>query len=276
MDFNYQNIYSNLGKIIQGNEINLSECSFIHPWAIIFICLLLTERCKVSGAKIVLPNNPEVSNYLKRVHFDGILDMLEFKKAAESLREIKIIERENSNVQEIVYCRFKDIFNARLDNFVRLFTNFGLDKNQTGLVVALVGELGNNTFDHNLGNWPTDISGCFITAQNYPRQGRLEFVIGDPGIGFLGSLKNKFPELKDDVSAIKCGLAGNTGWIGVNRGNGLRFVQEWTLGKFSGNVIIHSGAGLVKVGGNGMECKKVPRILGTIVQIMLYYNHRII
>jgi hydrogenase maturation factor len=71
-------------------------------------------------------------------------------------------------------------------------------------------------------------------------------------------------------------LAGNTGWIGVDRGNGLRFVQEWTLGKFFGNVIIHSGTGIVKVDKEVIEAKIAPMILGTIVQIMLYYNQEII
>jgi len=150
--------------------------------------------------------------------------------------------------------------------------NFGLRENDARLVVALIGELGNNVYDHNLGNWPTDISGCFITAQNYPQKKCLEFVIGDPGIGFLGSLKANFPGLSDDISAIKHGLAGNTGRINEDRGNGLKFIQNWTLENFSGNILIHSGKGLVFLDKDKIEGKEAVEIVGTIVQIMLYYK----
>ena len=139
------------------------------------------------------------------------------------------------------------------------------------MVVAVVGELGNNVFDHNLGNWPTDISGCFIVAQNYPKDRRLELVIGDPGIGFLGSLKTAYPVLNDDLSAIKMGLSGKTGWVDTKRGNGLIFVQNTTQARFSGNIVIHSGSGLVAVEKDRIEGQKVNKILGTAIQIMLYY-----
>lgn len=121
-------------------------------------------------------------------------------------------------------------------------------------------------------NWPTDISGCFIATQNYPNKKILEFTIGDTGIGFLGSLNARFPDLKNDVGAILWGLAGNTGRIDEKRGNGLKTIRSWTIDNFRGNIYIHSGNGLVEIDENGIKSRETFRIIGTIVQIMLYYK----
>lgn len=181
-------------------------------------------------------------------------------------------EKDNLNIQEIIHSRYRDEFSARLERFVSIFKNFGLEENDARLITAIVGELGNNVFDHNALNWPTDISGCFIAAQNYPLKKILEFTIGDTGMGFLGSLKARFPDLNNDIDAISCGLAGNTGRINEIRGNGLKFIQGWTIDNFSGNINIHSGNGLVKIDENGIKSEETFKIIGTIVQIMLYYK----
>jgi hypothetical protein len=272
MELSCSSIYNHLLKIIRNNTIDLSECTFIHPWALILICLLLVKKHNNNDKEIILPKSSEALFYLRRARLHEILKKLSYNQSADFLEKIFVNEKDNLNIQEIIHCNFRDEFNARLERFGKIFMNFGLRENDARLVVALIGELGNNVYDHNLGNWPTDISGCFITAQNYPQKKCLEFVIGDPGIGFLGSLKANFPGLSDDISAIKHGLAGNTGRINEDRGNGLKFIQNWTLENFSGNILIHSGKGLVFLDKDKIEGKEAVEIVGTIVQIMLYYK----
>ena len=153
-----------------------------------------------------------------------------------------------------------------------MFKTFGLNLDDVHRATSLIGELGNNVFDHNLGNWPIDIRGCFIVGQNYQKEKKLEMVVGDPGVGFLGSLKNAFPELHHDVEAIVKGLEGNTGREGEKRGNGLKLIQDWVINNFSGYLTIHSKSGLVVVDRTGREKKEVFEILGTIVQFVIYYN----
>lgn len=170
-----------------------------------------------------------------------------------------------------MHCLYRDEFNARLGRFITMFKTFGLNENDAQRATSLVGELGNNVFDHNLGNWPTNISGCIIAAQHYPSTKTIEIAVGDPGVGFYGSLKAAFPEINNDIDAIKLGLAGNTGRIGEIRGNGLRLIQQWTLQNFSGKVMIHSGNGLVIVNKTGMKEYTVNKILGTIAQFMINY-----
>ncbi len=272
MNFDFKNFYKNINSIIKGSTIDLSAVEFIHPWSMVMICLLLIERISDSSKKLILPNKAETKKYLKIMHFDKILAKLGYIDAKELLSKIEVPERKSSNIPEVMHCYYRDEFNARLGHFITMFKNFGLNENDSQRATALVGELGNNVFDHNLGNWPTNISGCIIAAQNYPSIKTIEIAVGDPGVGFYGSLKTAFPDINNDIEAIKLGLAGNTGRIGEIRGNGLRLIQQWTLQNFSGKVMIHSGNGLVVVDKVGIREHIVNKILGTIAQFMINYS----
>lgn len=272
MELGFRDFYKIANKIIQGPVVDLSEIGFVYPWGIIMVCLSLAERKNLQDKRIILPKKEEILLYLKRVRFDSILEELNYLEAASSLRKIEIPEKRNLNVQEIIHCQYRDGFNAYLEHFIRMFINFGLNDDNAKLATAVLGELGNNVFDHNLGSWPTDVVGCFVAGQNYPIKKMIQFTIGDPGIGFLGSLKSAYPELKNDCEAIKKGLSGYSGRIPEKRGNGLKWVQNWTLNNFSGKLAIHSGACLVEVDKDGMKEWPVNKITGTLAQFMIYYK----
>ena len=250
----------------------MSEVEFLDPWTMVLICLLLIERHNLPDKKIILPKSEELLKYLRRMHFNNVLAELGYNSEAEILESVQVPEKYNMNIQEILHCSTRDQFDGRLGRFVSMFQYFGMSENEAKRATSLIGELGNNTFDHNLGNWPTDISGCIIAAQNYPNLKRIQVAVGDPGVGFLGSLKAAFPELTNDIEAIKKGLGGNSGRIGEVRGNGLRIIQSWTIDNFSGMLSIHSGEGFVSAEKNRMSEKKANRILGTVAQIMIYYK----
>lgn len=272
MNLDFKNFYKDINSIIKGSTIDLSEVEFVHPWSMVMICLLLIERISDPNKKLILPNKVETKTYLKRMHFDKILSELGYNEAGDVLTRVDVPERNNSNIHEIMHCLYRDEFNARLGHFITMFKTFGLNENDAQRATALIGELGNNVFDHNLGNWPTHISGCIIAAQHYPNIKTIEIAVGDPGVGFYGSLKAAFPEIKNDIEAIKLGLAGHTGRIGEVRGNGLKLIQQWTLQNFAGIVMIHSGNGLVIVDKTGMKESKVNKILGTVAQFMINYT----
>jgi hypothetical protein len=272
MNLDCESIYEYLPKIVKGSAIDISECKFIHPWALVFICLLLSERHNHSDKKLILPINKDALKYLKRAHFDKILEELSYSKEASQLKRNEINEKDNPNIEELRHYKFRDDFQSRLGKFIKVFLSFGMEENEARLVTALIGELGNNVFDHNALNWPIDITGCFISAQNYPKMRMVEFVIGDIGIGFLGSLRKKFPTLKNDIEAIKFGLEGNSGWFEGKRGNGLLNIKDWTFTNFSGSLCIHSGRGLVSLNRERLIVKEENQITGTIVQVMLYYK----
>ncbi len=271
MNLDFNNFYKNIDKIVKGSTIDLSKVEFVHPWSMVMICLLLIERKSDSNKKLILPSETETNTYLKRMRFDKILSELGYHEAKEGLDKVQVPGRNNINIHEVMHCYYRDEFNARLGRFITMFKNFGLNESDAQRATALVGELGNNVFDHNLGNWPTTVSGCIIAAQHYPTTHTIEIAVGDPGVGFYGSLKAAFPDVINDIEAIKLGLAGNTGRIGEIRGNGLKLIQRWTLQNFAGIVMIHSGNGLVIVDKSGMKDTKVNKILGTVAQFVINY-----
>jgi len=112
------------------------------------------------------------------------------------------------------------------------------------LVVAVSGEIGNNSFDHNLGNWP-DTPGIFFGYDLNKRQ----IVLADRGQGILKTLKRVLPELIDDKEALRIAFTEIiSGRAPEERGNGLKFVKQ---------VVTKSLLGLSFQSGNAeLELKK--------------------
>jgi len=122
------------------------------------------------------------------------------------------------------YCPNSAVFQARLGNMQSALGNSN-NKEIQGifpLVVAVAGEIGNNSFDHNLGNWP-DIPGIFFAYDLNKRQ----VVLADRGQGILHTLKRVRTELKTDETALKVAFTEMvSGRAPENRGNGLKFVKK--------------------------------------------------
>jgi hypothetical protein len=121
------------------------------------------------------------------------------------------------------YCGNSAIFQARLSKFQDVLGVVPDEniKKIFPLVVAVTGEIGNNSFDHNLGNWP-DIPGIFFAYDINKRQ----VILADRGQGILATLKRVKPELIDDKEALKVAFTEViTGRAPEERGNGLKFVK---------------------------------------------------
>lgn len=134
-------------------------------------------------------------------------------------------QMEDIDIQSEYYCRTRDIFQARLEKTTQeLLKNGSIAEDDIYIISAIVGEIGNNSFDHNLGNWP-DVAGVFFGY--FSSNGRLEVVLADRGIGVLATLKKVKPELRDDVEALKTAFTEKiSGRAPEDRGNGLKFVKE--------------------------------------------------
>ena len=126
------------------------------------------------------------------------------------------------------YADTNDIFNARLEHMA---------KNLDPLIVAIAGEIGNNSFNHNIGNWP-DVPGVFFGYDSDKKR----VVLADRGQGILKTLKRVIPELNNDKNAL---IVAFTEFISArapeNRGNGLKFVRD---------VIINNNFSLLFQSGN--------------------------
>lgn len=67
-----------------------------------------------------------------------------------------------NNVSENYYCADCDEFGARIDNLsAGLKSDAKMKDDDIYMIAAMAGEIGNNSFDHNIGNWP-DMPGIFF------------------------------------------------------------------------------------------------------------------
>jgi hypothetical protein len=125
------------------------------------------------------------------------------------------------------YCPTRDIFQARLKKMIDdLLENSEIEKNKIYVISAIAGEIGNNSFDHNIGNWP-DIMGIFFDYNFNKSENKLEIVLADRGQGILKTLKRVKPDLKDDSEALKTAFTERiSGRFPEARGNGLKFSKE--------------------------------------------------
>lgn len=123
------------------------------------------------------------------------------------------LARLNAALDEPYRCVSRDIFNAKLNVFFSQIND--------SLLTAVCGEIGNNAFDHNLGNWH-EISGLYF---NYDHPGLVIFV--DRGQGVFNSLKRIRPNIQNDLEAVKIAFTERiSGRDPEQRGNGLKFVAE--------------------------------------------------
>ena len=120
------------------------------------------------------------------------------------------------------YCPDISVFQARL---TRLEGELGKIKKLGKifpLISAITGEIGNNSFDHNLGNWP-DVLGIFFAWD----LDKGKIVLTDRGQGILATLKKVKPELKNHQDALLTAFTEViSGRAPEYRGNGLKFVKD--------------------------------------------------
>ena len=69
--------------------------------------------------------------------------------------------REESELPSMFYCENSAVFQTRLVKMQNVMIESGLSANILPLIIAVAGEIGNNSFDHNLGKWP-DSPGVFF------------------------------------------------------------------------------------------------------------------
>jgi len=120
------------------------------------------------------------------------------------------------------YCQNSAILQTRLTKMQDSLTDSGVDIKLVSLLVAVAGEIGNNSFDHNLGNWP-DVSGVFYGYD----LNKKEIILADRGVGILKTLHRVKPTLSNSHEALYVAFTEIiTGRAPEKRGNGLKFVRS--------------------------------------------------
>jgi len=142
------------------------------------------------------------------------------------------------------YCQNSAIFQSRLEKMQNLMIQNQDTKDLFSLLVSIAGEIGDNSYDHNLGQWP-DILGIFFGYDLNKKQ----IVLADRGLGVLETLKRVKPELKDHKQALEVAFTELiSGRSPEERGNGLKYVRE-VISKNKINLLFQSGDAELKITG---------------------------
>ncbi len=122
---------------------------------------------------------------------------------------------------DIFYCPNSSIFQGRLYKLRIALSREEEIESIYSLLLLVVGEIGDNSFAHNLGNWP-DINGIFF---GYDVKKKV-VVLADRGQGILKTLKRVRPELKNAPDALEVAFTEVvSGRAPESRGNGLKTVK---------------------------------------------------
>ena len=153
------------------------------------------------------------------------------------------------------YCQTRDVFEGRLARLLVYSGSMGLPEADAALLTAVAGEIGNNSFDHNLGHW-RDQPGCYFAfAFDAPA---LLVWIADRGRGVLASLQSVVPSLTDHQEALTIAFERMvSGRRPERRGNGLKFVRSVINAHADRGLVSVSGRGSLAFGGLG------PSLLGS-------------
>ena len=120
------------------------------------------------------------------------------------------------------YCSNSAVFQARLIRMQDILMEVAELSSIFSLIVAVAGEIGNNSFDHNLGNWP-DTPGIFFSYDIHKRS----IVLADRGLGILATLRRVKSELNTDEESLQVAFTEIlSGRAPESRGNGLKFVRK--------------------------------------------------
>lgn len=120
------------------------------------------------------------------------------------------------------YCTSSDRFKTRHERMAKELDAHPSFKGTSSLISSAAGEIGNNSFDHNLGNWP-DVPGAFFAYD----LGKRIIVLADRGVGVLATLRRVKPALQTDEEALRVAFTEFiTGRAPEHRGNGLKYVRD--------------------------------------------------
>jgi len=159
-------------------------------------------------------------------------------------------------------CSTRDVFQARQEKLLVTLKPL-VSENLLYLLVGAVGEIGNNSFDHNLGNW-RDTAGVLFASDTNAR----EIILSDRGQGVLSTIRRVRPNTKDNAEALHTAFTEIiSGRAPEQRGNGLKYTKKIVE---DNNLYLefYSGDAVVKISGQSFTIEKSEiNIPGTLVII---------
>ncbi|MFH1354220.1 MAG: MerR family DNA-binding transcriptional regulator [bacterium] len=208
------------------------------------------KAAEMIGVTVQTLRNWEKSGKLRAQRSAGgqryydLRDIQRFMLDIEALGWVWAASAQAPEIADEYYCERHDRFLSRLEKMsVVLLKELGNDaEDLVSLLIQIAGEIGDNSFAHNIGNWP-DVPGIFFT---YNVDKRI-IVLADRGRGILKTLRYVRPSLDSDIDALRVAFTEIvSGRSPEERGNGLKVVRRVTELNMIG-LSLRSGLGVVRI-----------------------------
>lgn len=142
------------------------------------------------------------------------------------------------------YCERQDRFTSRLAKMgvICQKTLGDNEENIASLLTLVAGEIGDNSFAHNAGNW-LDVPGIFYAYDVNKRM----IVLADRGRGVRATLQRVRPTIANDMEALQIAFTEVvSGRDPEKRGNGLKVIRS-VAEKTAIGLTLRSGLGIVRI-----------------------------
>jgi hypothetical protein len=206
------------------------------------VSIMTLRRWDKNGRLLSIRKHPKSHRYYRKEDIEVFLSDL-FKLAYNWVIS-------QAKLPDEFYCQNRDIFQARLAKMQNSMIQIRNLSNLFPLIVSIAGEIGNNSFDHNLGQWP-DVPGIFFGYDLNKKQ----IVLADRGLGVLETLKRVKKDLTDNKQALKVAFTEIiSGRQPEARGNGLKYVRN-VIAKNPINLLFRSGDAKLRLEGGSWDLK---------------------
>lgn len=224
--------------------IDMTRSQFVAPWALVLFSTYALWLGEEHGVDVRVQFDPttKAGSYAVQA---GLYELLGVPRPAGSRLTPEEITAPLTQVQ-----READIPNVA-KNLVQVL---GIrDDDLAGALTYTLIELLRNVVQHSR----SPVGGVAM-AQYYPTAGVVEVAVADTGVGILSTLKPRYGDLRDDLSAVKFSLLPHvSGTFGRemygsmlnNAGLGLFFVKEIAT-RASGGLFLASGDSMIDLWGN--------------------------
>lgn len=157
----------------------------------------------------------------------------------------------------------RDVFQARTERLIHNLQQIEVPDNLAYLLAAAVGEIGNNSFDHNLGRWLDEPGVLFILDTEL-----RTIILADRGQGVLATISRVRPDVTTHSRALEIAFTEIiSGRAPEKRGNGLKFVKK-VIEENRLHLVYYTGDAMAEIDGNSMKTKKSDvSIPGTLAAI---------
>lgn len=206
------------------------------------VSIMTLRRWDESGRLVSVRKKEGGNRYYRKMDIDTFLNDL-FKIAKDWVLN-------EGDLPDNHYCLNSAIFQSRLAKMENLMMQNKISEDFASRIVSIAGEIGNNSFDHNLAQWP-DVPGIFFAYDLNKKQ----IVLADRGLGILKTLKRVKPEIKNDEQALEVAFTEIiSGRAPEERGNGLKYVK-FIISKNFINLFFQTGNAILNLNANSSDLK---------------------